>query len=175
MNKANLGKAFETLVNTTNHMYRLRGDALIIKTDAEWKVLFKNRGGYRVPIKAWKQQKGFVDYIGAVKGGIPICFDAKSTELKTRFPLSNVADHQVEKMRDFEKMGGISFLLVHFEQKDETYILTMRDLETFWTDAKMGGRKSIPYTFFASRCEKVKCQNGLKIDYLASLRLPNKE
>ncbi|MBU5437614.1 Holliday junction resolvase RecU [Tissierella sp. MSJ-40] len=37
-----------------------------------------------------------------------IAFDAKETKEETRFPLSNVQEHQIEFMKNWYKYGGIT-------------------------------------------------------------------
>lgn len=73
---------------------------------------------------AYFDQKSTVDYIGAIQG-IPVCFDAKECHTDT-FPLANIHPHQVQFMEDFEKQGGISFLLISFTHKDESIICVIK-------------------------------------------------
>ena len=48
-------------------------------------------------------------------------------------------------MEDFEKQGGISFLLISFTHKDEFYYLRHQKLMEFWNRMETGGRKSFRY------------------------------
>ena len=66
------------------------------------------------------------DYIGAVQG-IPVCFDAKECHTDT-FPLANIHEHQVQFMEDFEKQGGISFLLIYYSVKDLLYYMRFSEI-----------------------------------------------
>ena len=48
-------------------------------------------------------------------------------------------------MRDFEAQRGISFLIVQFTARDESYFLPFRSLQTYWKRMEAGGRKSFTY------------------------------
>ncbi len=84
-----------------------------------------------------------MDYIGVVQG-IPVCFDAKECNSDT-FPLANVHAHQVTFMEQFEKQGGIAFVLISFTKRDEFYYLRFSLLKRFWQRKEEGGRKSFRY------------------------------
>ena len=84
-----------------------------------------------------------MDYIGAIQG-IPVCFDAKECAAST-FPLQNLHPHQVAFMGEFEKQGGIAFILVSYTAMDEMYYIPFRDVERFWVRMEGGGRKSFTY------------------------------
>ncbi len=81
-----------------------------------------------------------MDYIGAVQG-IPVCFDAKECSSDT-FPLQNVHEHQVVFMENFEKQGGIAFLLIYFTSRNVVYYMRFDEIKRFWNRAMEGGRKS---------------------------------
>jgi recombination protein U len=74
------------------------------------------------------------------------------------FALSNIHEHQVEFMKDFEAQGGISFFLLYYSKKEEYYYLRLEELLEFWKRAKLGGRKSFrkeeltPEYFVKMRC-----------------------
>ena len=89
------------------------------------------------------EQKSTVDYIGAVQG-IPVCFDAKECTSDT-FALQNLHEHQVKFMTEFEKQGGIAFLIIYYTKRDEIFYLPFRDMIRFWKRMEEGGRKSIRY------------------------------
>jgi recombination protein U len=92
---------------------------------------------------AYFDQKSTVDYIGTVQG-IPICFDAKECAALT-FPLQNVHPHQIQFMEEFERQGGISFVVLSYVGIGETYYLPFHTLLAFWNRMKNGGRKSFRY------------------------------
>lgn len=158
---ANRGMAFEHLINITNQQYFQKRRATIQKVATPWKVI---RRGKKI-VNAFPEGKSTVDYIG-VYNGRPIAFDAKSTRETTRFPLSNIEDHQFKFLKRWQDNGGISFILVEFAKKNEVYILSLSELEKWLRKANEGGRKSVPYEWFIMNCELVKSKNGILLDYL---------
>lgn len=160
---ANRGKPFETLIEATNLQYYNKGRATIQKVPVPWKVFYdkKTKRSQAVPDK-----KSTVDFIG-IADGRGIAFDAKSTQERTRFPLDNISDHQFRFLKSWKDNGGISFILVEFAKLKETYVLTFKDLETWWEGAKKDGRKSIAHEWFVLNCDLVKSKNGILLDYLS--------
>ena len=159
------GSSFEEMINMTNKVYREKNLAIIQKvpTPITPMKLDKSKG---VITLAYFDQKSTIDYIGAAQG-IPICFDAKETH-QGRLPLQNVHQHQVEFMEDFQKQGGISFLLVNCKDADECYFLPLKVLKEYWTNAQNGGRKSIPYTAFEEKY-RVYNKNVFPVHYLEAI------
>ena len=45
-------------------------------------------------------------------------------------------------MEDFQKQGGIAFLLLYFSHLDRFYYLSLDDFLLFWNRMQNGGRKS---------------------------------
>lgn len=168
VNYANRGKPLEMLIETTNVMYTHKGWADIQKAEPPVKV--QNKVGNKITL-GWYQKHGFVDYFG-VSHGRAIAFEAKTTNNRTAFALSNVKDHQVEVLKRWHDHGAASFVLVDFEKHDEVYLLWYKQLEEWWEGALMGGRKSIPYEWFHMNCQVVKSSRGVALDYLYLLNLP---
>ena len=119
------GSALEELVNRTNDQYAKRGLALIQKIPTPITPVRIDKEHRHITL-AYFEQKSTVDYIGAVQG-IPVCFDAKECAVNT-FPLANVHPHQIQFMKDFEKQGGVSFLLIFFNHLDRLYYLRLEKL-----------------------------------------------
>lgn len=136
------GSTLEDMINRTNEKYLENGLALIQKIPTPITPIQIDKENRHITL-AYFDQKSTVDYIGAVQG-IPICFDAKECAAGT-FALQNIHEHQVRFMGDFEKQGGIAFLILYFTKKDIIYYLTYEKLEFFWKRAKEGGRKSFRY------------------------------
>ncbi len=155
------GSTFEELINITNEAYRKKGLALIQKIPTPITPL-KLDNETRTITSAYFEQKSTVDYIGAVQG-IPVCFDAKETTLKS-LPLQNIHEHQIQFMEDFEKQEGIAFLLVNFKVYSEIFYLPFKTLKSFYEKSLIGGRKSIPYSAF-DRNLMISGNNGY-INYL---------
>ncbi len=136
------GSALEEFINRTNERYSAGNLALIQKVPTPITPITIDKETRHITL-AYFDQKSTVDYIGAVQG-IPVCFDAKECHTDT-FPLQNVHEHQVVFMQNFERQGGISFLLISFTHRDEIYYLRLKRLEEFLARAKDGGRKSFRY------------------------------
>ena len=117
---------------------------------------------------AYFDQKSTVDYIGAVQG-IPVCFDAKECAVDT-FSLQNIHDHQVDFMVNFEKQGGIAFLILYYSHKNLFYYLNLEQLLKFWNRAKAGGRKSFRFDELDPKFEMPK-KHGILVPYLDMLNL----
>lgn len=136
------GSTLEEFINRTNEKYLESGLALIQKVPTPITPIKIEKESRHITL-AYFDQKSTVDYIGAVQG-IPVCFDAKECHTDT-FPLQNIHEHQIAFMENFEKQGGISFLILYFSNRDELYYLTYKQLMTFWNRAREGGRKSFRY------------------------------
>jgi recombination protein U len=161
MSYANRGKAFEKLIQFTNQQYKLKGWALIDQVPIP--ILITSAKGKEV--KGIKTGKSTVDFIGLAHGR-GIAFDAKSTKETTRFPLSNVHDHQVNYLKKFKEQGGSAFFLIHFEKLQETYFMDIECFLQWWDAAKEGGPKSIQYKDVAYFGQQVKSEKGIALHYL---------
>lgn len=133
------GSTLEEFINRTNEKYLENHLALIQKIPTPITPINIDKQTRHITL-AYFDQKSTVDYIGAVQG-IPVCFDAKECHAQT-FPLQNIHEHQVQFMLDFERQGGIAFLLLFFTKNDQFYYLRLEKLMEFWNRAKEGGRKS---------------------------------
>lgn len=154
------GSEFEERLNMTNERYRKEGLAVIQKIPTPIKPVEISQEK-RVITLGYFEQKSTVDYIG-VMDGIAICFDAKECGKKS-LPFSNIHPHQVEFMQDFDRQGGLAFLLVHFTDYGETFILPVETLADWYNGQKE--RSSIPYSAF-SRDLLVEDDGGVHINYL---------
>ena len=160
------GSGLEDLINYTNDIYKEKGLALIQKIPTPITPIDIDKESRHITL-AYFDQKSTVDYIGAVQG-IPVCFDAKECATDT-FPLQNVHEHQLRFMNDFEKQGGIAFLIVHYTLRNEMYYIPLNDLNRFWNRMLEGGRKS--FTYKETDKEFLISQTGeTPVHYLAQLK-----
>lgn len=136
------GSTLEELINRSNESYREKKLALIQKIPTPITPISIDKESRHITL-AYFDQKSTVDYIGAVQG-IPVCFDAKECAALT-FPLQNIHGHQVEFMREFERQGGISFIILSYTLKNEIYYLPFDQILAFWNRMEQGGRKSFTY------------------------------
>lgn len=160
------GSMLEELVNLTNTKYREKKLALIQKVPTPITPINIDKENRHITL-AYFEQKSTVDYIGVVQG-VPICFDAKECAVDT-FSLSNVHEHQITFMKEFEEQSGIAFILIYFKKKDIYYYLTFDRLLEFWERAQNGGRKSFRYDEL-DLSYQIPIQNGLCIHYLEPLK-----
>ena len=123
------GSTLEELINRTNEVYLEKGLALIQKIPTPITPIKIDKDSRHITL-AYFEQKSTVDYIGAVQG-IPVCFDAKECTVDT-FALQNIHPHQVEFMRQFERQGGVSFLILFFSTRNELFYLPYKDMIRFW-------------------------------------------
>lgn len=161
------GSTLEDLINRTNEKYLENGLALIQKIPTPITPINIDKENRHITL-AYFDQKSTVDYIGAVQG-IPVCFDAKECAVDT-FSLQNIHDHQVEFMMNFEKQGGIAFLIIFYSHKNLFYYLNLEQLLVFWKRAKDGGRKSFRFDELDPKFEIPK-KHGILVPYLDMLSL----
>ena len=161
------GSTLEDLINRTNEKYLENGLALIQKIPTPITPINIDKENRQITL-AYFDQKSTVDYIGAVQG-IPVCFDAKECAVDT-FSLQNIHEHQVEFMVNFEKQGGIAFLIIYYSHKDLFYYLNLEQLLVFWKRAKDGGRKSFRFEELDPKFEMPK-KHGILVPYLDMLNL----
>lgn len=136
------GSGFEELINMTNDVYREKGLALVQKIPTPITPVEIDKAMRRITL-AYFEKDSTVDYIGVVQG-VPICFDAKECHTDT-FPMQNIHEHQVRFMEEFEKQGGVSFLLIYFTAKNEFYYLPFRILKEYVDRITSGHAKNFKY------------------------------
>ena len=136
------GSTLEDLINRTNEKYLENGLALIQKVPTPITPINIDKDSRHITL-AYFDQKSTVDYIGAVQG-IPVCFDAKECAADT-FALANVHEHQLRFMQEFERQGGIAFLIIYYRKRDEYYYMRLAELVTYTDRAVGGGRKSVRF------------------------------
>ena len=165
------GSFLEELVNVTNEKYQMQNLALVQKIPTPIKPINIDQETRHITL-AYFEQKSTVDYIGVVQG-IPICFDAKEC-IEDRFPLSNVHEHQMKFMEQFESQDGIAFLLIYFKNREKYMYLRFQKLLEFWKRMEQGGRKVLrsmrwnrslkslrirePFCIIWNRCREI-CKN----------------
>lgn len=160
------GSTLEELINRTNEVYLEKGLALIQKIPTPITPIKIDKDSRHITL-AYFEQKSTVDYIGAVQG-IPVCFDAKECTVDT-FALQNIHPHQVEFMKQFERQGGVPFLILFFSTRNELFYLPYKDMIRFWERAEKGGRKSFRYEEL-DQDYYIQPKNGILVPYLESLQ-----
>lgn len=161
------GSTLEDLINRTNDKYRDNKLALIQKIPTPITPINIDKDHHHITL-AYFEQKSTVDYIGAVQG-IPVCFDAKECATNT-FALSNIHEHQVEFMREFEEQGGVAFFLLYYSSKNLFYYLRFEKLLEFWDRMQSGGRKSFRFEEIEEEYI-LKTKQGILVPYLDAIQL----
>ena len=160
----NRGMTLEEDINLTNEYYKENKIALIFKKPIPIKVLKVNETKTRIK-DGFYEKKSTLDYSGIYKEKY-IEFDAKETNNKTSFPLSNIHEHQIEHIKNILEYKGIAFLIIRFNIINKTYILEGKKLLEF---INQGNRKSIPLNYFEENCKKIELKYRPRLDYLKSI------
>ena len=161
INYGNRGMNLEQDINLTNTYYLEKKIALIYKKPIPIKVLKINETKTRIK-DGFYEQKSTLDYSGIYKERY-IEFDAKETNSKTSFPISNIHKHQIEHIKNVLYYKGIAFLIIRFNYHNKTFILMGEDLINFLNETD---RKSIPYSYFINNCKEVAIKYAPRLDYL---------
>lgn len=164
INYGNRGMTLEEDINITNNYYLEKNIALIYKKPIPIKVLKVTIDKTRIK-DGFYEKKSTLDYSGIYKEKY-IEFDAKETNSKTSFPLSNIHKHQITHMKNIIKFGGITFLIIRFNLIGKTYILMAKELFNFIDN---NDRKSIPMSYFESNCKEIPLKYSPRIDYLKEI------
>ena len=168
-NYANLGMTLESDIEATNQYYLDNNIAVIHKKSTPVQVVnvsYPARNKAKIT-EAYYKTPSTTDFNGIYKGKY-IDFDAKETNSKTSMPLKNVHAHQISHLRNVSEHGGIAFLIVHFKQYNEYYLLPFDVLVHFWdTQNKNTGRKSIPYQAFKDKAYLISFGYQPRLNYLS--------
>jgi recombination protein U len=105
--QANRGRALEQLVEIANRQYRARGIAVVHKVPTAW-LPIRDHSGKIVTAKV--VDKAIVDFVGIYRRAA-IAFDAKETA-GHRIRWDRVEPHQGQFLDDWERAGGLAFILV---------------------------------------------------------------
>ena len=161
------GSVLEEMINMTNTVYRENNLALIQKIPTPITPINIDKESRHITL-AYFDQKSTVDYIGTVQG-VPVCFDAK--ECRTdNFSLQNIHEHQYQFMKDFEKQGGVSFIILFFTDRDEKYYIPFKDITTFVERAANGGLKHFKYSEI-DHSYIIRQKGGALVHYLEQLNM----
>ncbi|HHX70433.1 MAG TPA: Holliday junction resolvase RecU [Gallicola sp.] len=121
--------------------------AYIYKVPTSFTVI---RKGKQI-ISAFPKKKSTIDFMGAYNG-LAIAIETKSTNNKTSFPFSNIADHQYNFFMQWCKQAK-GFYIVWFKVIDEMFLVKAVDIQKAKDTID---RKSIPLDWFK--------ENAIKLD-----------
>ncbi|HLQ74383.1 MAG TPA: Holliday junction resolvase RecU [Bacillota bacterium] len=164
----NRGATLENDLNVTNKFYVDSNRANIHKKPTPIQIVDVHypRRSAAVITEAYFKQPSTTDYNGVYKEKY-IDFEAKETKQNTRFPLSNIHDHQIEHMSSILHHGGISFFIIRFTTLDETYFVNLPFVLSYWENQNKGGRKSIPYDHIKENGHLIPLKYQTPVDYLS--------
>ncbi len=127
----------------------------------------------KTQVIGYLEGKSTVDYIGAIKGGRSICFDAKETNQDNIFPLKNIHAHQVDYMKDISELGGIAFLIVCFSKIDRYFRMDYKFLRTVWDNWVLHphtkGFASVTLSDMEKYCFEIKPSYSFSLNFLDGL------
>ena len=148
-------------INQTNEYYNLHNIALVYKKPTPIKVVQVEYPKNRIR-EAYFNEPSTLDYNGLYQGKY-LEFDAKETQSKTSFPLSNIHKHQMEHIKRVMNHQGISYLIVRFTTLNLTFLLLGNDLIHFTQNFD---RKSIPLEYFKKYGYLIETKYAPRIDYI---------
>lgn len=161
---ANRGMNLEEQINDANKYYLDNDIAIIYKKPTPIGIVnVSNNEENKIITKAYFKEASTLDYVGIYKGRY-IEFDAKQTQNKTSFPLSNISSHQIKHMKNIINHGGITFLII--KMNNNHYLYNGTDLISFINSEK---RKSIPYTIIKKDGYIIYKDNNILINYIKTL------
>ena len=150
---ANRGMQLEKIINAANDYYLMHDIALITKRPTPINVVKIDYTKGATITNAYFEKQSTTDYNGLYQNRY-LDFEAKSTQLKTSFPVNNISNHQITHLENVIKHGGIAFFIIEFALKNEVYVLPASFvIATFKADE----RKSIPYSLIK--------ENGIQVPY----------
>ena len=172
-NYANLGMTLESDIEATNLFYLNEKIAVIHKKPTPIQVVnvsYPARNKAKIT-EAYYKTPSTTDFNGVFMGRY-IDFDAKETNSKTSMPLKNIHPHQMEHLENVTNQDGIAFLIVHFKQYNEYYLLPFSVIHEYWIlqNDKEKGRKSIPYETFQNRAYRIPFGYQPRLDYLSVVK-----
>ncbi len=139
-NAANRGMSFEREINISNDYYINNKIALITKRPTPINVVRVDYTKKCKIVDAYFEKPSTTDYNGVYKGYY-LDFEAKSTKIKTSFPLNNITLNQIKHLENVIYHHGIAFFLIEFAALNEVYYL---DASYVIDHYKNSDRRSIP-------------------------------
>lgn len=152
-NHSNQGLDFESELETTHDWYRRQGLADVRKIPNSWKIIsFTEYQKLQMKLppahlaktgdgKFMQRVKSDVDFVGAGEK-FGISFDAKTCRA-TNFPLSNIENHQIYKLKDRDRCGVIAGIMVYLILFNRVFFVPYKYLELRQTILlKQAGRRA---------------------------------
>lgn len=163
ISNANRGMDLEYDINLSNEFYKDQNLCLITKRPTPINVVKVDYSRGAIITQAYFEKQSTTDYNGVYKGKY-IDFEAKSTIIKTSFPLNNISPHQIDHLENVIKHGGIAFFIIEFHSFNETYVLDASYVIDYY---KNNIRRSIPYEKIKEVAHLVTRGYSPRLDYLS--------
>lgn len=163
---SNRGMTLEEDINVTNKFYLDTNKAIIYKKPTPIQIVnvhYPKRSA-AVITEGYFQAKSTTDFNGLYRGEY-IDFEAKETKNKTRFPLANIHEHQLNHMKQIVQHGGICFMIIRFTVHNETYLLQADKLFQMIENRK-DTLKSLPYKTITQAGYEIPLRYPARVDYL---------
>ena len=162
ISNANRGMDLEHDINISNEFYVNAKKAFIYKRPTPINIVKVDYSkGARIT-DAYFEKQSTTDYNGVYRGRY-IDFEAKATQSKTSFPLSNITKHQIEHLKNVLSAGGIAFFIVEFTIYNEIFLIDAQYIIDYY---EHGERKSITHDDFLKHGHLIKQSFKPRIDYL---------
>ena len=165
VSSANRGMDLEKDINLSNDYYREHNFCLITKRPTPINVVKVDYSKGAIITNAYFEKQSTTDYNGIYKGRY-IDFEAKSTKIKTSFPLNNISPHQITHLENVIKHGGIAFFIIEFWSFAEIFLLDASYVIDFYKNNK---RRSIPYKTIQEVGHEIKKGYAPRLDYLTTI------
>lgn len=159
---SNRGMGLEDDINRTNQYYKEKDLCLITKRPTPINVVRVDYSKGAKIINAYFEKQSTTDYNGVYKSRY-IDFEAKSTRLKTSFPLSNIPPQQIEHLKGVIRHGGIAFFIIEFATIDRVFFLDAQKVIDF---IKKDEKQSLPLNYIEENGREIKRGYMPRLDYL---------
>ena len=138
LNSNKEGKEWEDMLTLQFNEYRKTGKMYCIKIPTEMVLL---RKGKNIVSAFPKAKSEALDYLGILKDGRCISFEAKSTTNKTSFPLSQIKEYQFKLHKEIRQYTKEVFYIIRFKTLGRYFLVTSDEIDLF---IENNDRKSIP-------------------------------
>lgn len=161
INYGKRGMNLEDSINLTNTYYLDQNIAIIHKKPTPIQIIKLDSQKGRI-VDAFFKSPSTTDYNGIYKEKY-IDFEAKETQNKTSFPLSNIGKHQVEHLKKVKEHGAIAFVIISFSKLNEIYFLDANYIIACYNNPD---KKSIPYAYIKEHGHLIEQSYFQRVDYL---------
>lgn len=123
-NHSRRGMDLENEIDLSNKYYLANSIANVHKKPTPIQVVkvdYPQRSAAKI-VEAYYKTPSTTDYNGIYKGYY-LDFEAKQTNYKTKFVLSNIHLHQIEHLQSIINHGGIAFFIVQFTQLNQIFLI----------------------------------------------------